>query len=466
MSKELRGMLLRLACFVVALLPGAAAYSDALSPGDFAEGLEVVPVGDAPVQRIELPMAVYAGTVRSDMGDLRVFDAAGAPMPYSLVERSSPLVEENGFVPLAMFPLPAAAIAGAALNVRVDASGAVVSVQGGESARGAAVKAYLIDVSKRAQPAQPQLPAWRELQLVLAGTADVVATVQIEGSDDLLNFSSLVSAAPVTRLMHAGRRLEQLRVELPENTARYLRLTIVSQGGEPTISAVHGRRAAAVRLAPRESRFVSGVVEGKGLEFDLGARLPVVGIAVDLVEDNSFLEARLLCADAGSLVDKQGERTWTLLGVTRLYRLSRGELLRRSDALRLATVHCRYVRLEAEQKDQQVPIVARLQVLWTPAELWFIRRGNAAHVVAFGSSLVLPAPAPLAELMREMEGAGANAVVPTAQLWRARTLGGVERRTASAPTDWRKLFLWAVLVGGVVLVIALAIRVLREQPGT
>ena len=450
-------------CLVALLTACASARADVLTPSDFAEGLTVVPVGDAPVQRIELPLAIYAGAVRSDLGDLRVFDPSGAQMPYSIVERSDPPAAISGFEPLPIFPLPAAALSGAALNVRVDTSGAVVSVQGGEQARGAAVKAYLIDVSKHAGNAQPQ-PPLRELQLILGGTADVVGTVQIERGDASLQFSPLVTAAPVTRLLHAGRSLEQLRVELPDHEARYLRLTLTSQGGELTLSGVQGRRAAEVLPAPRTTAFVSGVVDGDGLVFDLRARLPVVGVAVDLVDDNSFLEARLLCADADVAPVSKTVRSWRALGVTRLYRLSSGTVVRRSEALRFATATCRYVRLEAMQKALPLPASARLQALWTPAELWFLRRGNAAHVVAFGSNQVAPAPAPLANLMREMQEAGADAAVPTAQVGRVHALGGAQRRTAAAPTDWRKLLLWGVLLVGVLLVVGLAVRVLREQP--
>ncbi len=457
-------VLLRCACLGALLAICSAACADVLTPADFAEGLDVLPVGDAPVQRIELPMAVYAGTVRGDLGDLRIFDSAGTQMPYSIVERSALDVAENGFEPLAIFPLPAAALAGAALNVRVDASGAVVSVQGREPGRAAGVQAYLVDVPKRAGSAQVQLPL-RELRLKLAGTADIVGTVQIEHSNDLLQFSPLVSAAPVTRLLHAGRSLEQLRIDLPEHAARYLRLTLMSQGGDLTLSGVEGRRAAAAVPAPRATRFAAGASVDNGLQFDLGARLPLVGIAVDLVDDNSFLEARLRCADAAAAPVADTARSWRELGVARLYRLRRGSVVRRSPALRFGTANCRHVRLEAMQKALPLPASARLQALWMPAELWFVRRGNAAHVLAFGSSLVVSAPAPLADLMREMQVAGVNAAVPTAQVGRAVALGGAQRRTAAAPTDWRTLLLWGVLVVGVVLVAGLAIRVLREQPG-
>lgn len=63
--------------------------------------------GRAPYYALALPPAVYAASRRSDLGDLRVFNGAGEPVPYSLdapPARSAPVLH-----PVNWFPLPAAA---------------------------------------------------------------------------------------------------------------------------------------------------------------------------------------------------------------------------------------------------------------------------------------------------------------------------------------------------------------------
>ncbi|MCK7468165.1 MAG: DUF3999 family protein [Desulfosudis oleivorans] len=62
------------------LLAGAslAFAADApLQPDDFAFGFAIEPVAGAPLQQVTLPAAVYQSATRADLGDLRVFNAAG-----------------------------------------------------------------------------------------------------------------------------------------------------------------------------------------------------------------------------------------------------------------------------------------------------------------------------------------------------------------------------------------------------
>lgn len=72
---------------LLALLPLAAA---ALEPGDYARGIELHAArgasGIQPVQELLLPDAAYAGAAWADLSDLRVFNAAGVPVPHALCQ--------------------------------------------------------------------------------------------------------------------------------------------------------------------------------------------------------------------------------------------------------------------------------------------------------------------------------------------------------------------------------------------
>ena len=68
----------------------SSGYATALSPQDFASGMTVVVSREAPVYRVTVPLAVYQGTVREDLGDLRVFNAQGEAVPYSLSHYAPP----------------------------------------------------------------------------------------------------------------------------------------------------------------------------------------------------------------------------------------------------------------------------------------------------------------------------------------------------------------------------------------
>ena len=69
-----------------ALAISLASPANAQDPrkNDFAYGIAVHPGKDAPLYRVRLPLAVYRGVTRSDLGDLRVFNSGGALVPHEL----------------------------------------------------------------------------------------------------------------------------------------------------------------------------------------------------------------------------------------------------------------------------------------------------------------------------------------------------------------------------------------------
>jgi hypothetical protein len=55
-----------------------------LSPRDFAFGLPVITTQEAAAYRFPLPLTVYQDSVREDLGDIRLFNAGGVVVPFSL----------------------------------------------------------------------------------------------------------------------------------------------------------------------------------------------------------------------------------------------------------------------------------------------------------------------------------------------------------------------------------------------
>ena len=118
----------RLLCLL--LLAGLAAAVPAAAeptPARFACGMPVTVSGDSPFYEMELPLAVYRGSVRSDLGDLRVFNAAGRIVPHALRRPGNrTLREEVTASELPFFPLPQGAGQAAgdlAVHVERDAAG-------------------------------------------------------------------------------------------------------------------------------------------------------------------------------------------------------------------------------------------------------------------------------------------------------------------------------------------------------
>ncbi|MGH9861462.1 MAG: DUF3999 family protein, partial [Candidatus Acidiferrales bacterium] len=65
----------------------ALAQSAALAaerPEDFAYGIPIQAGARSALYQVEIPLAVYRGVTRSDLGDVRVFSGAGETVPHAL----------------------------------------------------------------------------------------------------------------------------------------------------------------------------------------------------------------------------------------------------------------------------------------------------------------------------------------------------------------------------------------------
>jgi hypothetical protein len=141
---------------LLCILTGAG---NALTPDDFARGREVVPDSGL-VQRVIVPEDVYRWTTRTDLGDLRVLDAAGNPAPFA-VRAPQATTPPPAWQPLPWFALPTpvdTADAPASVNVQLGADGTVVAVQGA-AGDATARPAFLLDASTLERPIGAIRPA-------------------------------------------------------------------------------------------------------------------------------------------------------------------------------------------------------------------------------------------------------------------------------------------------------------------
>jgi hypothetical protein len=76
------------ACLIVSLFGVNACVEQSpplpLTSADFAYAIPLTPVPGLAVQTTLLPLAVYRGVLRQDLGDLRVFNGAGRVVPHAI----------------------------------------------------------------------------------------------------------------------------------------------------------------------------------------------------------------------------------------------------------------------------------------------------------------------------------------------------------------------------------------------
>lgn len=382
------------------------------------------------LQRLELPWEVYNASVRADLGDMRVFNAAGEEVPMHL-RRVVP--ESPPAMGLPLFRLGRAAEGrdyDLRMRIRTSDRGAVVETlvhPSGEDNR-----LVLLD----ATGASATLGA---LRFDLAGDS-LMLRVGVQGSDDLATWHD-AGGGVLARMAHQNGRIQQDRIGLRGRAWRYYLLSATQDLSN--IEAAFGEPA----TGPSRRSFapISGsLVEPGTLEFELPPGLPVD--LLDLGEtDNTVLGVEVQQPDGDG---------WRRVAAGSLFRLT-------VDGQRLSgaglPLRGPQARLRIVMQGPQAP----LRVGWRPHELVFMTQGEGPYTLALGN----PSVAGGADLLAPMLAQGGLGAAPLgkAALGPWEPLGGAERLLPAR--NFTKLILWAVLGLGVALLGAMAWHLARNPEG-
>jgi hypothetical protein len=442
-------------------------------PADFAYGLKIEASGSEALYDVSLPPAVYQGVTRRDLGDVRVFNGAGEVVPHAWRPRRTEKADAGATAVLTLFPLQAAAgasVDGLAISVRRSASGAVsVDVKSiGAPAAARQTVGYLIDLNAYDR-------AVRAIELDWKATEGFSGKLRIDASDDLAHWRTLVAGAPLVSLEVGGQRLQQKRVELPQQKAKYLRLAWVSEGAKsplPELTAASGELAEKFIEAPREwSRFSAARGDKTGeYMFDSKGQFPIDRLRLELPEPNTVAQVEVLARD-------KVEQQWRSVARGVAYRLRQagGEIA--SPDIQVGVSSERWWMIRVDQRGGGLgggtPV---LNAGWAPHQLVFAARGAAPFTLAYGNRRAQGAAQlgaiPIESLIpgyREDAGASVRAAktgaqpivnVQAASAQAQKELGGEAR--LQEQIDWKRWSLWGVLGLGVLVLGAMAWRLVKQ----
>ena len=453
---------------VLLLLSPALAAGE--QPKDFAYGIPLAVDGREALYQVEIPGAVYAGVVRADLGDVRVFNAAGEVVPHALRPRVTTTREHPQPVKVALFPVRTDAPAGIeGLDLRVEKSGdrTVVNLhtRDGKPAAGKKLVAYVADAGGLDAPVQAVIlePA--------AGADNVVARVTLEASDDLRQWSTLASGASVVKLAAGGERLEQLRIEFPARKTKYLRLSWPGRAAAVELAGLAVEPGEAIVDAPRQWKEAPGaaVKDKPGeSEFDLGGQFPADRLRVILPQPNTVASIEILAR-------AKPADPWRRVTHATVYRLNReGEEVKSLD-IAIGGTADRYWLLRVDQRGGGIgsgePVLA---LGWVPHRLVFAARGAPPFQLAYGSRDARPTAYPIATLVpgykddatldlrsAQVATTPERVAIGAAQPAAPQPLGG-EAATRER-IDWKRWTLWGSLVLAVVLLGLMALRLGRQM---
>ena len=432
---------------------GLLVYSNLLhaqvtSPRDFAYGQLAIPARDAAAYRFALPLTVYQNTFREDLGDLRVFNADGVVVPFSLSRPAAQSLIHKTPIAVSVFPLHEGArilVDGVHLTINSAGSAVNLQTQNGTAAK-ATVRQYLLDARALDATLSALQLAWPE------GSAEYTGRLGIEVSDDLAAWRSLVATAPIANLRANDRTLIENRAEFSPTKAKFWRLSWLGTAPSFELTGVLAEPAASITEPDRASLEVNGVADPKNpreYSFDLGAHPPVSRVNVLLPDPNSVIDVELSSRSTPSAPSRVITRSG-------FYRLKTPDAEQQNAPVEISPDTDRYwrARIVGAGNSPQSPL--RLHVEWVPNEVTFLAQGHAPFLLAYGSASADRAEADLSHLPNELE-------IAPATLGPAQATGGASRLIAKpAPFPRMRVALWSVLLLAVTVLSWMAYRISKD----
>jgi hypothetical protein len=447
---------------LLAVLPWLAAAQE--RPSQHPYLAPILAEGAESHYRFTLPAAAYRGVARRDVGDLRVFNAAGEPVPYAFARPDAETPAAAEVHTAKLFPLygdKAKGLEATAVRVQRTSRGTVVNVSvSGAPPASHRLLGYLIDAAEFKAPKEALLLQW-ETREGFSGA------VRVDGSDDFKQWSALVADAPVLFLEHRGARLERNRVELGGARAKYLR---ASFSGVPDDFALKDVRIElrADRVEPARERLslIGEEVKGRRGEylFDTGGRFPVDRLRLALPQPNTVAQVQFLTRE-------RAEDPWRAASSATVYRMRRNGADVENPDIRVAVNPNRYWMLRADLIGGGLGAgEVRMEIGWLPHEVLFAARGAAPFTLAYGSKAAKPGAIALNTVLpgyREGD-LSATKLAVVGEISGAGEPRPVLRdplqflRNAAESGEAKKWALWAALVVGVLLLAWMAFRLMRE----
>jgi hypothetical protein len=325
-----------------------------------------------------------------------------------------------------------------------------VNLQTSRDTQPTQIQGYIIDVRKLDQPLTALELHWSE------NAAEFSGHIDIERSDDLGSWSTVIRNLPVVNLKFGDQQLLQNRLEFAAIKSRYLRLSWADHSASPVISEVLAEAAPMHAEVARLQAEVTGVAaadQAGTYDFTLDFHAPIDRVNLKLRQANTL-------ADVSLSSRAQPTLPWRDVAALRVYDLQNNGTALRNAAVMIAANTDRYWRMQAHTAGGLGNGVPTLQVAWAPQEITFVARGHAPFQLGFGNATVKAATTPLQNLLADPS---TPISVGTATTGALHELGGVKRLTAKRDLPWKTWGLWAVLIAAVGVLGTVAYRLSREM---
>lgn len=452
---------------MVVLLCGHLRAED-ITSRDFAAGYYLELDNNGAVYSLALPADVYRTVKRADLGDIRVFNGAGEPVPHGFrtVGPEKRALRSKEGIPF--FPLFQAGQqdngAGLSLQVTRNSTGTIVNIESGPDVESLnqEITGYLLDLSSLERGA-------RELDFQWQKDIDSsLFTINIQQSSDLVRWTPLVHKATLADLQYGGQRVERRTVFLPRKVLNYLKLTWHRADPPLRLTTVTGFSKIIESRQKRQwvQLYNGNVLDKKGqllIDYNTNYRLPTNSVQIGFPETNSIAKLSVqsrLDEDAG----------WRTRCEQLFYNLSLETVSLKNEPCTFQPTADSMWRLVVKEDGAGLRSghkTLSLQLGWMPNELLFIGRGTPPFLLAFGSGKLEQQKKTDSEMvLQAITTESPQQVISRARLGKRVSLGGdAALQPPPERPPWKKWLLWMVLLLGVGF-LALMVRSLVKEMKT
>lgn len=418
---------------------------------------------DGGAYRVVLNRDVYRQLQSPTLEDLDVVSADGVVLASSLFGPEQPLAQAADAVEVPWFPLPRGN-EGQPDNIasisEIATDGSLRRVVMTDAAASGDSDEYLIDVSRLREPVSALRFEWQ------ADQPPFERAYQVAASDDLKTWRTVQANGRLIQLQNTqrvGERIVENRIELDGVEAKYLRVLPIGKDRRG-LQLTRVLAELPERVATPEwqwEELPARRVEEAGVEyyeFQVQGRFPFQVADVSL-PGNSTNEWMLKSRDDPKAEWQFAAAPWMT------YQVEGGGAANRSAPQKLdRTSRHRYWRLSPKQPLQGQSPTLRLG--YRPEVVVFLAQGQPPYALLAGSARAKRAEAPLPQLVEALRSERGSDWQPSpAYLGQAQALAGEAALKPAPPKrDWKNWLLWALLIGGALLVAGFAFSLLRNKP--
>lgn len=440
-------------------------YAAPLTPSDFAYGMTVETKGQASLWRVWLPEDVYQKVTRSDLGDIRVFDASGQTVPHMLRSPEVTIKEPPRPISLPFFPLYSSdpkKDVGHSLRIITDDKGAVVNVirESVPTSKKKIILAYLLDASKIEHNPNKLILDWESRK-----ETGFSVNVNIDVSDDLSAWHRLIHNATLSDLQFGKHQLTHREIKIPVRAYKYLRISWPETLRDVKLKSVTAVFPSTEQPPQRHWLKVTGIKNPElpiSYDFDTRGNWPVDQARFIFPPQNMLINVEL--------ASRQGETyDWTRRHLGPFYKLLKddGTILMSQPANFGITTDQYWHIVEVGGGNVLERYTPVLELGWIPHVLTFIAQGEPPYVIAYGSGTVGPFKQTVDLMTLTGHDPQQKVLIKTATTSKSYMLGGVVKlEPPSLPFPWQKWLLWAVLIVGVILLALMVWRLSRQMGKT